>query len=308
MNMSLISVLMSTYREPVTYIEPAVRSILNQTHRQLELIIVLDDPQNTQAEALIRQLAEEDSRVKVLKNETNLGLVDSLNKALKHAGGEYIARMDADDISYPNRLEEELHYLQEHGLDMVGSMIRKIDESGRQLPTAPQRHYSPEQISRRLMLTACLPHPTWLVRREVYETLGVYRQMPRCEDYDFMLRAVKKGYRLGLCDAVLLEYRCNAAGISQSGLLEQRLVGRYLADHLDRLEEITRQEIDEMLKRCLTKQEEKKYADADALLRQATVVRKTAPIRAGFLVIKSMTKSKYYRKKIINMVKLKLMD
>lgn len=306
--MSLISVIMSTYREPVAYIEPAVRSILNQTHGELELIIVLDDPHNGQAESLVSQLAKEDPRVTVLKNETNLGLVGSLNKALAHAGGAYIARMDADDFSYPNRLETQLQYMKDNQLDMVGALVQYMDPNGQWIPGEKTRHYAPEQVNKRMMLTACLPHPTWLVKKEIYAEMNGYRQMPRCEDYDFLLRARKKGFRIGICDACLLDYRINPHGISQSGLLEQRLTGRYLVDNYHRIEEVSPEEVERMVRTCATEKAFRAYAKADALFRQAKAVRKESKIKAGGLLLKSMAVSKHYRTKIIGMIKLKLID
>ena len=108
---TLISVIMSTYNESEDYIRSSVSSILRQTLHDLELIIVIDNPENEAAVTAVNAFASEDSRVKILCNENNLGLVRSLNKAISAAHGEILARMDADDISLPQRLEKQLAFL-----------------------------------------------------------------------------------------------------------------------------------------------------------------------------------------------------
>ena len=91
--------IMSTYNESENYIRSSINSILEQTLHDLELIVVIDNPENEAAVAAVNAFASEDSRVKILCNENNLGLVRSLNKAISAAHGEILARMDADDIS-----------------------------------------------------------------------------------------------------------------------------------------------------------------------------------------------------------------
>ena len=91
----LISVIMSTYNESLDEIKKSVESVLGQTYKRIEYIVVLDNPQNTEIKSYFKTLS--DSRIKLIENKTNVGLVRSLNKALQIANGTYIARMDADD-------------------------------------------------------------------------------------------------------------------------------------------------------------------------------------------------------------------
>ncbi len=115
----MISVIMSTYNEENMLIRQAVESILNQTYSEFEFIIVLDNPKNIEIANLIQEYASRDKRIVILKNEKNLGLVKSLNKALEISKGEYIMRMDADDISEKDRIEKEYKFLKENNLDLV---------------------------------------------------------------------------------------------------------------------------------------------------------------------------------------------
>lgn len=110
---------MSTYNEENMLIRQAVESILNQTYSEFEFIIVLDNPKNIEIANLIQEYASRDKRIVILKNEKNLGLVKSLNKALEISKGEYIMRMDADDISEKDRIEKEYKFLKENNLDLV---------------------------------------------------------------------------------------------------------------------------------------------------------------------------------------------
>ena len=103
-----VSVILSAYNEEERWFREAVESIINQSYENFELILILDNPNNTLLEGIINEYVNKDNRIIYIKNEKNLGLVKSLNKGLSYCRGEYIARMDADDISLPERIEEEL--------------------------------------------------------------------------------------------------------------------------------------------------------------------------------------------------------
>ena len=119
--MDLVSVLMSTYKEPVSWIEKSVESILSQTYTNIEYVIVIDDPTNKEVVDFLNRKEESDSRIVLVKNEKNIGLVDSLNKGLEYCSGSYIARMDADDISMQNRIEKRMELAKKECADIVGA-------------------------------------------------------------------------------------------------------------------------------------------------------------------------------------------
>src|SRR5690348_17026682 len=105
---------MSVYNEQDDWLKQSIESILNQTYQYFEFIIVLDNPNNKAAKRLLERYQQIDNRIKLIYNEENIGLTNSLNKALEVAKGTYIARMDADDISDPRRFEIQYNYFKDH--------------------------------------------------------------------------------------------------------------------------------------------------------------------------------------------------
>lgn len=304
--MCKISVIMSTYNEPATYIHEAVRSILSQSFRDFEYIIVLDNPENSEIEAIVRSYAKQDARIRVIKNEDNRGLVASLNRALSVATGDYVARMDADDISLPLRLEKELQCLEQNDLDVVGALIRRISEEGELLPGTETRYYTPEVTMKSLHISSCLPHPTWMVKRSVYEALGGYRPIHRCEDYDFLLRCLKAGYRLGLCDDFLLHYRIVSSSISHSALLRQWLSAKHLSKNYPRLEEVDMDEIQRQVYDKVSEKDCENFRKADMLFIEALSHRRRHPLKTVWLLLRSATTSRYYIGKFTDMLRLRI--
>ena len=108
--MPLVSVLMSNYKTPVSYLKKSIESILNQSTTDLEFVIVNDGSKDNSRQ-VIYEYAQIDSRIVVVENEQNIGLPRSLNKGIEYCNGEYIARMDTDDICYPDRLEKQVAYM-----------------------------------------------------------------------------------------------------------------------------------------------------------------------------------------------------
>ncbi len=302
--MCKISVIMSTYNEQEQHLRGAIESICSQTFEDFEFLIVLDNPENHLLAQVVEEYAKSDARIRVLKNPENLGLVASLNRALGEATGDYIARMDADDYSTSDRLEKELAALQEQQLDLIGTLVKRMDEEGNLLPGLDTQYYNPETIMHTLMVTDCIPHPSWLVKKEVYAALGGYRFIDRCEDYDFLLRALKKGYRLGLCPHVLLHYRIVTKGISQSGLLRQRLSAKYLTRHFDRLEEITMEEIRQKVFDKISPRESAHYLQANALFLKAMGSKRNLP-KFGIYLLAALCRSRHQLPRFMDTAKIK---
>lgn len=228
MNNPLISVIMSTYNETLVELNKSLNSILNQTYENIEFIIVNDNPGNSVLANFMKSV--NDPRVRFIINDSNMGLVASLNKALSCASGEYIARMDADDIAIKDRLEKQLEYLVNNKLDMVGSDIELIDENDIVIKKKMHFPSNEKSIRKYIVWGSCMAHPTWLVKREVYTYFNGYRNVPYCEDYDFLLRVVLDGnYRMGNISNIYLKYRVRNEGISTSNANMQYLVRRYLS-------------------------------------------------------------------------------
>lgn len=216
-----ISVIMSTYNEQEDWLRKSVESILEQTYTNLEFIIVIDNPQNESMIRVLEEYAHKDSRIRIIKNSQNMGLVLSLNRALQQVSGGLVARMDADDISYSNRLEQEYYFMQEHHVDFVMGTVDYIDEYENVDTNTFEKQYIGEDFNRILKTGNVSAHPTWLLKKEIYQELGGYREIDGCEDFDFLLRAVQKGYRCARMSQHILCYRMRRSGISRSKAMEQ---------------------------------------------------------------------------------------
>ena len=228
--MEIISVLLCTYNEPLKYLKLSIESILSQTYTNIQLIIVNDNPKREDMADLLASYAREDSRIKYIVNSSNIGLVGSLNIGLKNAVGEFIARMDADDIATRDRLEKQLEFLKIKNYDLVGCNAIKIDEDGKEIgclnvPTAF------EKIKEYQLYGGCVLHPTWLGKREVFEKLKGYRSVYACEDFDFILRAIQNGFKIGNMPTYGLYYRIRTGSVSSKANIRQKLTMYYLIDN-----------------------------------------------------------------------------
>lgn len=260
--MPQISVIMGVYKEPKEYLILSIESILNQTFSDLEYIIVIDDPDNVEAQEVIEEYRKKDSRIIVIKNERNLGLVASLNRALSEAKGNFIARMDADDISDMNRFEEQLKYLRQNSLDLVGCSLRRISETGKVITKMANRSYCQECISETLLIDDCIAHPSWFGKYSIFVKLKGYRDFYSCEDYDFLLRALHIGAKLGVCDKILMSYRINTRGISRTNSLRQHLSSKFLKENYEHIENITQFELERIVEKRNTKVNAQLYKKA----------------------------------------------
>lgn len=231
---NLISIILSVYKEPVEYVRESVESICAQTYLNWELIILVDDPSNLSVINYLEAKKLKEKRIILCINEKNLGLVQSLNKGLSISRGDYIARMDADDISLNNRLDVQLTYLRANSLDMVGSYYYIIDKLGQKSSEVIKLPVSPQDCLRTLYHRNCIIHPSWFAKRQVFEDLCGYRDIDFAEDYDFLSRAIIKGYRIGNCPQPLLCYRFNSQSISRTHTAEQEYIARLVSQSLRR--------------------------------------------------------------------------
>lgn len=263
----MISVIMSAYQEDLSVFVPAVTSILDQKGPSFELILVLDDPENTELASWVDENLLSDDRVRVLRNKNNLGLARSLNRAIENASGDFLCRMDADDIAEPHRLEKQLSCLREHELDLVGSRVNVVDAEGEFLYMTPQPPCTPEKVAKVLKWNNCLAHPTWFGRKEVFAQ--GYREIPLCEDYDFQIRAVLKGFKLGNCEDVTLSYRLSDEGLSRSSLYKQYLYQRCLTKVYKQGKAVDVDRAKEYVERAYTEKKARKYSQANDYFQHA---------------------------------------
>ena len=223
--MKTIDILLPIYNEPLEYIKKSIESILNQTYTKFKLIIILDSPTNFSAIKYVDELKTKDQRIVVIKNEKNLGLVTSLNKGIAYCTDEYVARMDADDISNPNRLEKQIQYLEENNLDFIGA--NAIGFSKNDILYKTNLPVDDILIKKKLKYGNCFYHSTFFFKTEILEKIH-YEQALYCEDYLFTLRVNANNYKMGNHPEYLLNYRVNLNSISNSHSVEQYVYANYL--------------------------------------------------------------------------------
>lgn len=200
----MISVIIGVYNEEER-VARAIESVLFGTYTDIEIVVV-DDGSTDKTPQVLDRIAAMDTRVKVITLEKNGGLAHALNVALEAASGEYIARMDADDYSYPTRLDEQLKYLLANPeLDFCGTAARLVDGA----VAWGIRQYPAEITAHTLYSYNPFIHPSMFFKRSVLNAVGGYRDEDdtwRCEDYDLYFRLYGAGFFGGNMQEILLDY------------------------------------------------------------------------------------------------------
>ncbi len=225
--MPLISVLTSIYNETFQEIRQAIQSIQKQTFKDWELILVNDNPHRPDLILWLKSFVKTDPRIRLLLNPENIGLARSMNRAADAACGTYLARMDADDISTPKRLEKELSLLLSEDCGLVCSRYKTIDEQGYILwQEGPC--YTPKQMAALLPCRNIIHHPTVLMRKDLFLHAGGYRPYPCAQDYDLWLRFLKMGAKMVMHQEALLYYRIRLSSTTGQRRYLQALTLNYI--------------------------------------------------------------------------------
>ncbi|MBO6154376.1 MAG: glycosyltransferase [Lachnospiraceae bacterium] len=292
----MISVIMSTYNEEERFLREAIESILNQTYSDFEFLIGVDKPDNQALIDILNEYALRDLRVSVHVNEKNLGLAMTLNKLIDLAKGDYIARMDADDKSDPERLEHQLKYMQDNDLDIISCDVNVIDEDDNIIQKMYNLPSVDGQIRKKLKINNCMPHPGWMVRRELYEAIGGYEATPYCEDYEFLLKVRGGDFKFGNLNEPLLNYRMTSISISRANLYKQYLSMKYCQTKYVSGQAV---EFDSYINSHYDAAEEIRYNKSAANFTSGLAVLKELKlIRAFVLLCKAFFGSKCYRDKM----------
>ncbi|MFH7004525.1 glycosyltransferase family 2 protein [Flavobacterium bizetiae] len=214
--MPLVTVILPCYNAAL-YVEEAVRSIMYQTYSNLEILLI-DDCSTDGTSAILLSLEKEDKRIRIIRNEQNLRLVKTLNKGIDEAKGEFIARMDADDISLPERIEKQVEFMLLHPeVDLCGTNYSIIDGRGNKIQDSVTIPLTSKEIAVALLFTCPIGHPTVLFKKEKIQSIGKYdEQMINIEDYELWLRVSSSGLIVNLPES-LLKYRWHGENISIVG-------------------------------------------------------------------------------------------
>lgn len=301
-----VSIIMSVYNEDSQLVKEAIESVLSQTYKDIEYIIVLDNPTNEDLKQLLKEYSLKDSRIKTHFNKQNVGLVQSLNTALTYCTGKYIARMDADDISLDRRIELQKKYLEDNNFDFIFSNVRYIDEFGGSIGESKDRELSHDKLKLVLENINISNHPTWFLKKEVYDSLNGYRDIPYCEDYDFTLRSLES-YKIGKLNIVTLLYRVRTNSISRSNSLTQFL-NMYIVSKMYRKNRLNDMEKLQLMldknKKKITRTDELKFAIASEKFDQATkYFEKGSKLRGVVMMLRVVLKSKFYLYKLYKLWK-----
>ena len=200
----LISVILPAFNS-APYLAQAIESILTQTISDFELLIIYDESSDHTLD-IIREYTLKDQRVQCLMGQ-KARLVGALNQGIATSKGQFIARMDADDISLPTRFERQLHLIQEKQLDFCGCNMVMMNSAGVRLQEIVMPS-TPDLITVTLACTVPFAHGSVIMRKAFLDEHDLlYRKGASAEDYDFWCEAYRLGARFGNADQSLFHYR-----------------------------------------------------------------------------------------------------
>lgn len=231
----LVSVLMPCYNVE-QYIEKSMRSILDQTYSNIE-VIAINDCSKDRTFDILENLAKNDKRIKVFSNETNLKLIKTLNKGVDLCSGKYIARMDADDIALPKRIEKEVAFLEEnpdYSVVSTNFYTFRSEEGKKNLYRNPSKF---EDLQAFILFKSGICHPAVMIRKTLFTELHLKFEEAylHVEDYALWSKAIYLT-KIANIDEPLLLYRVHDAQISsvheQQQLDNKKEVFKIHCDHL----------------------------------------------------------------------------
>ncbi len=212
---------MSVYKEPIEWLRQSIDSMLNQTFKDFEFIIICDNPEYEDGINLLKDYLVKDKRIILLCNDKNIGLTKSLNKCLSVSKGEYIARMDADDIAYPTRLEKQLALMEKNpDVDVCGTNILKFGGESRVVS------YPEKMDNIYLFIESPFAHPTVVIRKKSLKNFRYNEEFRVSQDFKLWVDMYEKGAVFYNLQETLLKYRVSDKQISTNVLKnkEQRLI------------------------------------------------------------------------------------
>jgi len=217
---------MSVYNDE-KYLEEAILSILNQTYRGFEFIII-NDGSTDSSQMIIEKYVELDNRI-VFVNQKNIGLTKSLNRAIGLSKGKYIARMDSDDISLNTRFEKQVDFLEKNQkYALVGTNIIKIDTQGKELEVN-KTQYSHMDIVKTFKIRNCIAHGSVMVNKELLQDNFLYDEtFLYAQDYKLWASIAKK-YQVKNLEEPLYKLRLHSESISKQKIEKQSIYAGIVA-------------------------------------------------------------------------------
>jgi len=210
------------------YLSDSIESILDQTFTNFAFLIIDDGSTDSTAEIVE---SYKDPRIRLVRNQKNIGLTRSLNKGIKLAVSDYIARMDADDISLPDRLEKQFQcFSSDPSLTLCASRMEIIDENGRSTGII-YPNISPSLLPWRLLFGNQIPHTSVMLKRQALIELGGYAEWAkRSQDYELWAR-ISHQYKVHMISDTLVYWRGHSSNITQIDTQAQRDTQREIVHH-----------------------------------------------------------------------------
>lgn len=219
----LISVVMPAFNA-APYIGAAIKSILDQSYRNIELIIINDGSSDSTNE-VIQEYVVRDQRITYVSRE-NRGVAHTRNEAVALARGDWIALMDADDISHPERLREQWQYIHSNHLDACSTWIELFGFGGRRV-----KSYSilRNEISLEALFGCPIAHATLLARRDIFERFPYITAWENAEDYEFLERAISGNINIQCLAKILYFYRQHPRQTSSAASKKQQVLSQRIS-------------------------------------------------------------------------------
>lgn len=214
MSQPLVSVIMPVFNT-ASYVQEAIESILGQSFGDFEYIII-NDGSSDHSDEVIRQFR--DARIRYYNNEGNKGLVYTLNRGLDLATGQFIARMDGDDVSLLDRFQQQVTYLQQHPeVDVLATRVKLINELGEPLGDwmDESKMISQADIYSFLPVNNCIAHPSIMAKGSVLRAFKYSEAQKESEDYDLWLRLAAAGKQIHKLEAPLVKHRIVASSFTR---------------------------------------------------------------------------------------------
>lgn len=222
----LVTIIMTVYNSEI-FLEKAIKSILNQTYKKFEFLII-DDGSTDKSLEIIKKF--KDKRIIILKNAQNMGLIYSLNRGIKESKGKYIVRMDSDDICIHNRIEKQIEYLEKNqDIAVLGSNAEMFVSKYPFIKKRTELPRDSETIKCRLLFESCFIHPSIVIRKEILDTYNLEYEKENygVEDYGLWNEFSKLNkFKMENMKENLIKYRIVSSGITQvaNKNLTQRII------------------------------------------------------------------------------------
>lgn len=223
-----ISIILCVYNGQ-DYIVDCLRSISNQTYNDFEVIIIDDGSTDNSSMLIDHYLSENSLQAKIIK-QSNRGLTYSLNKAIELATGVYIARMDADDVSLPNRLEESKFFLENNSLDFISTKSERFSEN-KELTSVPKIKSSFTDFNGDILKFGNpFVHGTFFFKRSIADDIRYDEKYRTAQDYDFIIRICKSDkYKVGYLNKALYRLRVDENSSGRKSNSTQLSNARHIA-------------------------------------------------------------------------------